>query len=437
MIHSADAGMSPRTGILQSFALQWRALWRTGVLPLCAAASVLVVIAAPHLSRGDGTVAGARHVLVQLALGGAFAVVAIVSLVAACGAFADERAAKRLALTVTRPVPMCGVWLGKFAAIVAAAAVSLAAAMATLFCVADMGGDCVRLMPPVLPTIAEESLAEYDRFMAAPETPAEVKKQPKAAVVKELMKRMGERYDAIRPGETMRWSFMLPDSVTTPGVRLCFAAEFGMRTTVSGTFALSSQSGHDVFDAVVTNLTRSVLDVPLSPTGKCDLRDGGQAVLSFTNTGKGDVMLRPRKDLFITVPGDSAAANAVRTVLMQLVITAVLVALGMFFSSALSKSVSAFSAAVLITVSLMAPAVLVQFPSELGANGITKVGLGVSKAVLKVTRPVGELHPIESFASGECVEWVDIGNAAAQNVLLVPLVLMLLSSAVLVYRPPE
>ena len=75
---------------------------------------------------------------------------------------------------------MCGVWLGKFAAIVAAAAVSLAAAMATLFCVADMGGDCVRLMPPVLPTIAEESRAEYDRFMAAPETPAEVKKQPRA-----------------------------------------------------------------------------------------------------------------------------------------------------------------------------------------------------------------------------------------------------------------
>ena len=430
--------MRPRTGILQSFALQWRALWRTGVLPLCVVASVLVVIAAPHLARGDGTAAGARHVLVQLALGGAFTVVAVVSLVAACGAFADERAAKRLALTVTRPVPMCGVWLGKFAAIMAAAAVSLAAATATLFCIADMGGDCVRLMPPVMPTIAEESLAEYERFMAAPETPAEVKKQPKAAVVKELMKRMGERYDAVRPGETITWNFRLPDGVETAGARFRFSAEFGIRTTVSGVFALCSQgSEQDAFHAVVTNLTRSVLDVPMTATGKGRLEDGKPARLRFTNTGTGDVMLRPRKDLFVTIPGDSAAANAFRAVLMELVITAVLVALGMFFSSALSKSVSTFSAAVLITVSLMAPAVLVQFPSELGANGVTKVGLNVSKAVLKATRPVGELHPVESLASGESVEWGDIGKAAAQNALLVPLVLMLLSSAVLVYRPPE
>jgi len=430
--------MKGRTGILQSFALQWRAMWRTGMLPLCVAASVVAVIAAPHLARGDGTAAGARQVLVQLALGGAFAVVSVVSLVAACGAFADERAAKRLALTVTRPVPMSGVWLGKFAAIMAAAALSLAAAMAALFCVADMGGDCVRLMPPVMPTIAEESLAEYDRFMAAPETPREVKKQPKAAVVKELMKRMGERYDAIRPGETMTWNFVLPDGVTAAGARLRFSAEFGIRTTVSGTFALYSQGAEqDAFYASVTNLTKSVLDVPLAATGKGALEDGKIARLRFTNTGSGDVMLRPRKDLFITVPGDSAAANAVRAVMMQLVITAVLVALGMFFSSALSKSVSAFSAAVLITVSLMAPAVLVQFPSELGANGITKLGLNVSKAVLKATRPVGELHPIESFAAGESVEWHDIGKAAAQNALAVPLVLMLLSSAVLVYRPPE
>ena len=430
--------MTVRTGIVQSFLLQWRAMWRTGMLPLCVAASVLVVIAAPHVARGDGTEAGMRQVLVQLALGGAFAVVAVASLVASCGAFADERAAKRLALTVTRPVPMCGVWLGKFAAIMSAAALSLAAATAALFCVADAGGDCIRLVPPLMPTIAEESLAEYDRFMAAPETPAEVKKQPKAAVVKELMKRMGERYDAVRPGETMTWNFVLPDGITAAGARFRFSAEFGLRTTVSGTFALYSQGAeHDAFYAVVSNLTRSVLDVPLAATGKGSVEDGKIARLRFTNTGTGDVMLRPRRDLFVTVPGDSAAANAVRAVLMELVVVAVLVSFGMFFSSALSKSVSAFSAAVLIAVSLMAPAVLVQFPSELGANRAVKIGLGVSKAVLKATRPVGELHPIESFAAGESVEWRDIGKAAAQNALAVPLVLMLLSAAVLSVRPPE
>ena len=143
--------MNTKSGIIQSFSLQWRAMWRTGTLPFCAAAAVLAVVAAPHIARGDGTAAGARQVLAQLALGGAFSVVAVVSLVAACGAFADERAAKRLALTVTRPVPLCGVWLGKFAAILSAAAVSLSAAAVALFCVAEAGGDCVRLMPPVMP----------------------------------------------------------------------------------------------------------------------------------------------------------------------------------------------------------------------------------------------------------------------------------------------
>ena len=430
--------MKTNSGILQSFLLQWRAMWRTGTLPFCVVAAVLAVVAAPHIARGDGTAAGARQVLAQLALGGAFAIVAVVSLVAACGAFADERSSKRFALTATRPVPMCGVWLGKFAAILSAAAISLAAAAATLFAVADAGGDCIRLVSPVMPTIAEESLAEYDRFLASPDTPAELKKKPKAAVVRELMKRMGERYDAVRPGETMTWNFRLPDGVSTAGARFRFAAEFGIRTTVSGKFALYSEGAEsDAFGAVITNLTRSVLDVPLAPTGQGRLEDGKLARLRFTNTGRGDVMLRPRKDLFITVPGDSAAANAVRMVLMEIVVVAVLVALGMFFSSALSKTVSAFSAAVLITVSLMAPAVLVQFPSELEANGVTKVGLAVSKAVLKATRPVGELHPIASFAAVESVEWGEVGRAAAQNALALPFVLMLASAAVLSRRPPE
>ena len=430
--------MRVKSGILQSFVLQWRAMWRTGTLPLCVAACVLVVVAAPHIARGDGTAAGARQVLVQLALGGAFAVVSVVSLVAACGAFAEERAAKRLALTVTRPVPGFALWLGKFAAILSAAAISLAAAAAALFCVADMDGECVRLVSPKMPTVAEESLAEYDRFMASPDVPDEMKRQPKADIVREFMKRAGDRYDGIRPGETMTWDFELPDGVDTAGARLRFTTEFGIRTTVSGVFALySAGADHDSFRASVTNLTGSVLDVPFEATGRGGLADGKTARLRFTNTGVGDVMVRPRKDLFVSVPGDSAAANAARAVLLELVVMAVLVALGMFFSSALSRNVSFFAAAVLVTVTMMAPAVLVQFPSELGANGITKFGLQLSKVVLRVTSPVGELHPIESFAEGVSVEWGLIGRAAAQNALAVPLVLMALSAAALRFRPPE
>ena len=425
-------------GLVQGFALQWRYMWRTGVLPSGAAAAVLSVVVAPHLARGDGTAEGARQVLVNLALGGAFAVVAVAALVAACGAFADERSTKRLALTLTRPVSMCAMWLGKFAAIVSAAAVSLAAAMVALLCVAGWGGECTRLVSPVMPTIAEESLAEYERFLADPGTPPEVKKRPKAAIVKELMKRMGERYDAVRPGESIEWRFELPGGTRAVGARFRFAAEFGVRTTVSGVFSLRAEgAGEDGFFAVVTNLTRSVLDVPLASTGKAETARGGMAVLKFRNTGRGDVMLRPRRDLFLTVPGDSAAANALRAVLRELVVVAVLVALGMFFSAALSKSVSAFSAAVLVAVSLMAPAVLVQFPSELEANGVTKFGLAVSKAVLKATSPVGDLHPIGSFAAGECVERGELARAAAQNALAVPFVLMLASAAVLSRRPPE
>ena len=425
-------------GAAHSFALQWRAMWRRGVTPLSAAAAVLAVVAAPHLARGDGTAEGARQVLAQLALGGAFAVVAAVSLVAACGAFAEERAAKRLALTVARPVPMWTVWLGRFAAVMCSAAVSLSLAAAALFFVADIHGPCVRLRQPLMPTIAEESLAEYERFMAAPETPQEVKKQPKAAVVKELMKRMGERYDAVRPGESATWRFILPAGVESVGARLMFSAGFGVRVPVSGMFALYSEGAQeDAFRAVVTNLTGSVIDVPLEATGKCALEDGRPVKLRFTNTGGSDVMLRPRKDIFVTVPGDSAAANAVRMVLMELVVTAVLVALGMFFSSMLSRNVSVFAASVLVAVSLMAPAVLVQFPTELGANVFARIGLAVSKAVLQVTRPVGELHPIESFAASESVEWGELGKAAAQNALAVPLVFMVLSAVLLARRPPE
>ena len=437
MPHRSSRGSCAVIKFFQCFVLQMRALWRTRVLPCTVLASAAVVLLAPGLARGDGTADGERQVLVQLALGGVFALVAIVSLITAAGAFADARATRRLALTLTRPVPMCSVWLGKFAAIMLAAAVSLAAAFAVLFATVGGGGDCVRLVPPTLPSIAEEALSEYDRFMAAPDTPKEVKAQPKAAVVNELVKRMSERYDAVRPGEGCRWRFRFPSGAETVVARLRFSAEFDLRTPVSGTFALGGSEEAPAFAAVITNLTRAVLDVPLERGAGALPAPGDEVALSYVNTGDSAVMLRPRHDLFVLVPGDSAAANAVRTVVMLLVILAALVALGLFFSSALSKNVSVFAAAVLIAVTLMAPSVLVQFPTELGTNGLERVGLAVSKVVLRATRAVGELHPVGSFAAGECVEWGEIGVAAARNALLFPLALMMLSAAVLRFRPPE
>ena len=117
----------------------WRIFWleclslvRTRTLAMLTVASVAWTYAFPRIAKGDGTAEGLRELAIRFSLGGVFALVVVALLASATGSIARERAAKRLQLTLVRPVRYSVVALGKIAAHVAAGAFVLAVACAVI-----------------------------------------------------------------------------------------------------------------------------------------------------------------------------------------------------------------------------------------------------------------------------------------------------------------
>ena len=135
-------------------------------------AAVAWMVAFPRLARGDGTAEGLRELTIHFSLGGVFALLVVALLASATGSVACERAAKRLQLTLVRPVLYAAVALGKIAAHTVAGAFVLAVACAVLALQADLRVPCRHVLSPTLPSPREEARAMCPRGGLSPSTVA-------------------------------------------------------------------------------------------------------------------------------------------------------------------------------------------------------------------------------------------------------------------------
>ena len=110
------------------FSLEFLSVLRTKTLAMLLVASVAWMLVAPHLLVADGTDAGARQMCLKYSLGGVVALLSIALLASATSAIAREREAKRLQLTMVRPVRFFTIALGKIAALSVVGALVLAVA---------------------------------------------------------------------------------------------------------------------------------------------------------------------------------------------------------------------------------------------------------------------------------------------------------------------
>ena len=160
----------------------------------------------------------------------------------------------------------------------------------------------------------------------------------------------------------------------------------------------------------------------------------------FRNTGRSEVMLRPRRDVELLTPADSFGMNMVRASCEMLCVIAFLCAFGLFLSSALSRPVAIFTALVALTVTEMAPAVLSQcpetldlpvleqYPETLDLPFTDRMGLWLSRGVAFATSAVSGPQPISDLATGTCVEWSALGHAALVDAVVAPCVLLTLAA---------
>ena len=411
----------------------WRIFWleftgfvRSKALALLVAASVLWMFGLPFAMKGDGTAEGARELYVHYSLGGVFALLVIALLASATGSLAREREAKRLQLTLVRPVRYTLVVLGKILAHVAVGALVLAIACGALAYGSDLGRPCSHVLSPVLPTAREEAKATYEAYMKDPGTPEAVRKAKKEVVLRLLENRAVDRYESIATNACASWRFEgLGRSGRLQGlaVRMRFSNQYEMRQDVRGTFTLGCCRG------VVSNITQAVLTVPLtggaSDTG-CETDE-----LKFENRGKSGLMLRPRRDINLLVPADAFGVNLIRAYVVLVAILALVVSLGLFLSAGLGRPVALFVAFVTLIVSEMSPSVVSQYPDELETALVDRIGLHIARFAAEVTRPVSASAPLEALAKDECVEPKAMWRIVAADCLAVPILLSLMAALLL------
>ena len=412
----------------------WRIFWleftgfvRSKTLALLVAASALWMIGLPFVLKGDGTAEGARELYIHYSLGGVFTLLVIALLASATGSLAREREAKRLQLTLVRPVRYTLIALGKILAHVAVGAFVLAIACGILSLKTDLGRPCNHVLSPILPTPREEAKAMYESYMKDPDTPEQVKRTKKEIVLRLLENRAVDRYEAVDTNATAVWKFGGLESLgglAGLAVRMRFTNQYEMRQDVRGTFTLGDYQG------AVTNITQAVLTVPLT-SRTFQTSQSSHASLSFFNEGKAALMFRPRKDINLLVSADAFIWNLLRAYVALLAILAFIVSLGMFLSAGLGRPVAMFVAFVTLIVSEMSPSVIAQYPDELETKIVDRIGLYITRFAAEVTRPVSVAAPLEALAKDECVEAETVLRLAAADFLAVPLFFAFLSALIL------
>lgn len=409
------------------FRLEFLALVRSRALLLLTLAAVGWMFAFPHLVTSDGTADGARELYVHYALGGAFALVLVSLAATAAGSLAKDRAAKRLQLTQVRPVRYSALVLARALALVAAGALVLALAAAVLVLRAEPGRTCYHVLAPVMESPRAEAEKMFDFYMNDPETPDEVKKAPKATVLRLLTQRAWDNYQTVAAGETVAWAFNAPDVADgARAVRLRFTNDFDTRADVRGSFHFGAWTG------VVSNITRAVVIVPLEKAGD-GAGMGAPGELAFSNQGANTLMLRPRRDInLLYTSGTSGFAVNVLFAWLELVaMLAVVVAFALFLSAALGRSVAIFTTMAMLLVTEMSTSVIEQYPDSLETDAKDRIGLEITRFMEKVTSPFGSLAPLEHLANGECVEPGEAARALAVDGVLLPLLLALAAGIVL------
>ena len=193
---------------IEILSLELKTLVRSKTLALLLVASVGWVLAFPHVMRGDGTPEGARELCLHYSLGGVFFLLVAALLASATGSIARERTAKRLQLTLVRPVRYFSVALGKILAHVAVGALVLAVACLTLALGTDLAKPCSHVLSPILPSPREAAKVMYEKFLRDPNAPDELKRTKKSVMLRIMENRAIDQYQTIPTNTTAYWRFV-------------------------------------------------------------------------------------------------------------------------------------------------------------------------------------------------------------------------------------
>lgn len=405
------------------FRLEWRALVRSRAFALMLVASVAWMFAVPHLVKDDGTAAGAFELNVRYSIGVVFALVLVSLASSAAGSLSKEREAKRLQLTLVRPVRHFVVALARMFALVSAGAAILGVSSAVL--VAQVGGGraCDHVLAPVMESPKAEADRLFDEYMEKyPDFREKVESQGEREVKLYLVQYVKDQLQTVATNATASWRFDLKSvpQDAEMAVRVRVTDLYGRLKHVGGEFSLGGLKG------VLSHINKTIVRVPLEGESNSDGEE-----LVFRNGGEASVTINPRKDLNLLVRADNFAWNAFRAWLELTSVLSLIVAVAVFLGAALGRSVAVFSVVAMLVVMVVSPSVLEDYPDPTTMNRVDRMSLALTEAAARVTAPFSVYSPVSALESDSCVERAEALEAVGVNVVLLPLVFALLSGLVM------
>lgn len=428
-----DAAASILAGVGASFRLELLALVRSWAAALLVGASLAWTFAAPFVLKGDGTDSGWFELVVRYSLGIVFALTLVTLAAAAAGTLAKERAAKRLQLTLVRPVPRFSVALGRMLAmtavgsfVLALSGVALTGSLGSFQKETGYAETCDHVLSPVLEPSEEvvdrmfnERVEQYPDFRELVEKQGET-------YAREFLRTWvkNNMYQTIRAGQGTNWVFDVSSigEGSAVAVRVRMTDVFDRLEQTEGVFRLGDRIGR------ISHVNKSLVRIPLE---RAEAGSGPENELRFDNNGSLSISLCPRRDLHLLVRADSFGWNVFRAWLQLTSILALVVSVAMLMGACLSRSVSVYVVLSLLFMSLVCPTLIDDYPDPSNLDWLDRASLRLTDFAAKVTHPLAAHTPIAHLESASCIEWAEVRGALGWNLCLFPVLSSLLAGLVM------
>ena len=425
----------------------------------------------PLALRSDGTPAGLIRIHLSYTLGIAGFLLALASLWAGGAAVSQEADDKTLQLLLVKPVPRLRIWLGKWLALLLVNAVLLAlvglVAAATLQLKLRRGGfppdalgkarlttlAALETFRAPLPDVSAAVRAEYNDLRARRALPPDISEK---AALDSLRRAHLARLYSIPPGQNRAWTFDVPAKIPDPGILLvqfkCDSSVPGA-AEIEGTVALQAgdlNTSMEVRAMPGTVQTLVFRDVPA---------DARRAAITFRNLGGHGATLffDPANGLVLRRAASTFAGNYLRALARLYLRLALFAAIGVTLGTLFSMPVATFLSLVLILIlqlsGFISAAAQVDretfvanvapfggghvhgdaepAPPSLAARAAANVFYYAYRGTWLALRPLLADRTLDDLANGAYLPPRDLARALLAEGLGLPLLLALLSTAVL------
>lgn len=443
-------------------------------------------VALPLAIRGDGTLEGLIRLHLTYTLGLASFLLGLFSLWAGCGGISREAETRTLQLLVTKPVPRLSIWLGKWLALLVLdavlLAVALAASAATLHCrihsPAFTDADRAATLPialssltslhPDLPDVSATVEADLGRLRAEGRLPD----LPEKTIRAQLRHAALVRANTIHPGAEHLWTFTPPPHIPRDAPAWmqfhCDTSAFGVSETAiycyPGSLVAAIARSLDI--SPTWQPTPIVTGIPaLHPTPEqldafADPRSG---IFSLTvknaDPAHATLFFDPDDGVVLRVRTGTFAGNYLRAALLLYGRLALLAAVGLALGTFFSTPVAAFASVVLLLLLQLSGfiggaaqadrAVFVANVAPFGAHvhaddaeteaapppplarAAATALYWLYRGTWACIRPLMDDDAIDRLATATAIPSRDVASSLLRRVLLLPLLLGLLSAAVL------